>query len=110
MSKAALIERFPEARVVRVDSDSMAGPGQVEAVLEAIRQREADIVVGTQMLSKGHHFAAVTLVCALNTDRGLYSFDFRASERLFQQLTPGCRASRARDTSWHCVGTDVLSR
>jgi len=85
--EAALIERFPEARVVRVDSDSMAGPGQVEEVLETIRQREADIVVGTQMLSKGHHFAAVTLVCALNTDRGLYSFDFRASERLFQQLT-----------------------
>ena len=78
---------FPAARVLRLDSDSTAGKGRLEQALSTIRSGEADIVVGTQMLSKGHHFAGVTLVCVLNTDRGLFSFDFRASERLFQQLT-----------------------
>ena len=82
----ALVRIFPKARVMRIDSD-VAGPAEeIARALEAVREREVDILVGTQMLSKGHDFAGVTLVCVLSADQGLYSLDFRGPERLFQQL------------------------
>ena len=55
--------------------------------MDRVRSGEIDILVGTQLLGKGHDFPSVTLVCILNADSGLYSIDFRASERLYQQLT-----------------------
>ncbi len=87
---------FPAARILRLDSDTIRHPARLEAALSTIRSGAADILVGTQLLSKGHDFAAVTLVCVLSTDQGLYSMDFRGPERLFQQLTQVAgRAGRA---------------
>ncbi len=82
----ALAKRFPKARLVRVDRDTTSGRGQLEAQLNDIVEGRADILIGTQMLSKGHDFPGLTLVGIVNVDQGLYSLDFRAPERLFQQL------------------------
>lgn len=88
---------FPEARVMRFDSDRIKGGEHMAADLQRVRDGAVDILVGTQLLSKGHDFPAVTLVCVLSADRGLYATDFRSSERLFQQLTQvSGRAGRAQ--------------
>ncbi len=88
--------RFPQARVLRVDRDSARTHRQSEAMLEAIRKGEADILVGTQMLAKGHDFPRLTLVGILGGDASLHAADFRAPERLFAQLMQvGGRAGRA---------------
>ena len=92
----ALQARFPEARIMRVDRDSTRNKGAWDAMRKRIHDGEADILVGTQMLAKGHDFPNLTLVGVLNPDGGLYSGDFRASEKLFAQLTQvGGRAGRA---------------
>ena len=92
----AISMRFPEARVLRVDRDSARSPKQWNALLEAIQNGEADILVGTQMLAKGHDFPRLTLVGVLNADAGLFAADFRAPERLFAQLMQvGGRSGRA---------------
>lgn len=77
---------FSAARIVRVDRDSTRAKGSLDEKLERARRGEADILVGTQMLSKGHDFPGVTLVGILNADQGLYGSDFRATERLVQQI------------------------
>src|SRR5690606_5938833 len=82
---AAIAERFPEARVARLDRDVASG-AKVEAVLSRVARREVDILVGTQMVTKGHDFPAVTLVGVLCADTGLSMPDFRAAERTFQLL------------------------
>lgn len=79
-------EYFPEARIERVDRDSVRTPAQWEEVRSRIERCEIDILVGTQMLAKGHDFPNLTLVCIVGADTGLYSADYRAPERLFQQL------------------------
>ncbi|MDZ7842011.1 MAG: primosomal protein N' [Gammaproteobacteria bacterium] len=81
-----LSRRLPGARIVRIDRDSTRRKGSLEASLNAARNREADILVGTQLLTKGHDFPYVTLVGVINADQGLYSVDYRATEQLFQQL------------------------
>ncbi len=81
-----LRKRLPEARIVRIDRDSTRRKGALEESLSAARNREADILVGTQLLTKGHDFPYVTLVGVVNADQGLYSVDYRATEQLFQQL------------------------
>lgn len=77
---------FPDARVARMDQDSTAKKGSTLAILRQIRNRTVDIVVGTQMLAKGHDFPAITLVGVLCADLSLSLPDFRASERTFQLL------------------------
>ncbi|MBQ7606555.1 MAG: primosomal protein N' [Desulfovibrionaceae bacterium] len=72
--------------VLRLDRDSTRRPGQMEAILQAFAREEAQVLVGTQMISKGHHFPKVTLVIAANADMGLSMPDYRASERTFQLL------------------------
>jgi primosomal protein N' (replication factor Y) (superfamily II helicase) len=84
--EAALAERFPKARVLRIDSDSARGRSGLERLLERAHKREADILVGTQILAKGHHFGRLTLVGVVNADAGLFSPDYRAGERTFAQL------------------------
>jgi primosomal protein N' (replication factor Y) len=84
--EAALAERFPEARIARIDRDSTRRKGQLENLLEDIREGRIDILVGTQMLAKGHHFPRVTLVGIADVDAGLYSTDFRAGERTAQLI------------------------
>lgn len=77
---------FPDARVVRMDQDSTARKGSTLAILRQIRNRTVDIIVGTQMLAKGHDFPAITLVGVICADLSLSLPDFRASERTFQLL------------------------
>jgi len=79
--------RFPEARIARLDRDVASRRGATEAVLRALRERRVDVVVGTQMLAKGHDFPGVRLVGVVNADLGLHFPDFRAAERTFQLLT-----------------------
>ena len=82
-----LVKRFPEYRVRRIDSDSTQQRGAIQEALAAAEQGEADILVGTQMLSKGHHFPKLTLVGIVNADQGLFGTDFRSAERLAQSIT-----------------------
>jgi primosomal protein N' (replication factor Y) len=92
----ALARLFPQARVVRIDRDSTRRKGALQEQLRRIDAGEADILVGTQMLAKGHDFPNVTLVGVLNADQRLYSVDFRASEYLVQQIIQvSGRAGRA---------------
>ena len=94
--EAALQALFPTYRTVRIDRDSTRRKGELEAALQAIRQREVQILIGTQMLAKGHHFPDVTLVGLLDVDGALFSQDFRATERLAQLYTQVAgRAGRA---------------
>jgi primosomal protein N' (replication factor Y) (superfamily II helicase) len=82
----ALETHFPHARILRIDSDSTRRKTAMKAFLAQIHKGDADILVGTQMLAKGHHFPKVTLVGIINADSGLLSADFRATERLAQGL------------------------
>ncbi len=84
--EALIREAFPERRVVRLDRDVTRRKGELEARLQAIERGEFDIVVGTQLLSKGHDFPRLTLVGIIDVDQGLFSSDFRAPERLLQQV------------------------
>ncbi|MEJ2382144.1 MAG: primosomal protein N' [Gammaproteobacteria bacterium] len=94
--EAALRRHFPDSGVVRIDRDSTRRKGSMEAKLDSVRRGEARILVGTQMLAKGHHFPDVTLVALVDTDQGLFSADFRASERMAQLvLQVAGRAGRA---------------
>ena len=94
--ESVLRERFPEARILRVDRDSTRNKRAWQIMREQIHANEVDILVGTQMLAKGHDFPALTLVGVLNPDSALYSSDFRAAEKLFAQLVQVAgRAGRA---------------
>lgn len=87
---------FPEARVFRIDADSTRLKGSAAAAFERVHAGEVDILIGTQMVAKGHDFKRLTLVAALNPDAALFSQDYRASERLFAQLMQVAgRAGRA---------------
>jgi primosomal protein N' (replication factor Y) len=81
-----LAELFPDARVVRIDADSTRKKGSAQALFASVHAGEVDILVGTQMVAKGHDFANLGLVGVLNADAMLFSQDFRAPERLFAQL------------------------
>ena len=77
---------LPAARIGRIDADSTRGVGLLEQQLAAVHAGEVDVLVGTQMVAKGHDFRRVTLVAAVNPDSALFSSDFRAPERLFALL------------------------
>ncbi|MBZ2170149.1 primosomal protein N' [Marinobacter sp. F4216] len=79
-------EAFPDTPVVRVDRDSTQRKGSIQAILKQVNKGEPCILVGTQMLAKGHDFPNVTLVVVVNADGGLFSVDFRAPEQLIQTL------------------------
>ncbi|MDR0634203.1 MAG: primosomal protein N' [Azoarcus sp.] len=94
--EARLGALFPGARVLRIDRDAARTRAQWEALLAIIAAGEADILIGTQMMAKGHDFPRLTLVGVLGADASLHAADFRAPERLFQQLMQvGGRAGRA---------------
>ena len=87
---------FPELPLARIDRDAMRRRGSLEEAIERIHRGEVRILVGTQMLTKGHHFPDVSLVVVLNADQGLFGTDFRASERLAQTIVQVAgRAGRA---------------
>lgn len=85
--EAALIHRFPKARILRIDRDTTRPKDAWPAMRNRIRERDVDILVGTQILAKGHDFPHLNLVGVINADSMLYSNDFRASERLYALLT-----------------------
>jgi primosomal protein N' (replication factor Y) len=86
----------PGARVLRIDADSTRRKGSAQALFSDVHAGEVDILVGTQMIAKGHDFQRVSLVGVLNADAALFSHDFRAGERLFAQLMQvSGRAGRA---------------
>jgi primosomal protein N' (replication factor Y) len=84
--EVALAARFPEARIARVDRDSTRGKGAFARLRQQVQAREIDLLVGTQMLAKGHDFPRLTLVGVLDADAALFAADFRAEERLFALL------------------------
>ncbi|HYD81956.1 MAG TPA: primosomal protein N' [Paucimonas sp.] len=87
---------FPEARVARIDADSTRLKGSAQAAFDAVHRGEVDLLIGTQMVAKGHDFQNLTLVGILNPDTALFSQDYRAGERLFAQLMQVAgRAGRA---------------
>ena len=91
-----LRERFPDYGITRIDRDSTARKGKLESHLNDIQQGKSQILIGTQMLAKGHHFPDVTLVALVNVDSSLFSVDFRAEERLAQlYVQVAGRAGRA---------------
>ena len=82
-----LARLFPDAPLARLDRDTASARGAVQTVLDRVHSGEARILVGTQMLTKGHHFPEVSLVVILDADQGLFASDFRATERLAQTIT-----------------------
>nr|MBV6629741.1 primosomal protein N' [Oceanococcus sp. HetDA_MAG_MS8] len=95
----ALQTHFPDVPAIRFDRDSLTRKGALEDALERLHSNQARIVVGTQMLAKGHDFPHLSLVAVIDADSGLYSADFRATERLGQLLTQvrGRAGRRAQD-------------
>jgi len=92
----AVRARFPGARVQRLDRDAVRRAGDYDRVLAAVRRGEVDVLIGTQMVAKGHDFPRLTLVGVVVADVGLHLPDFRAAERTFQLLTQVAgRAGRA---------------
>ncbi len=85
--EAEIVARFPEARVARVDRDTVRRRGAIIGLLSRFAAGEIDVLVGTQMIAKGHDFPRVTLVGVVSADVGLGLADFRAAERTFQLLT-----------------------
>lgn len=91
-------EMFPEAKVLRMDMDTTSGKDGHQKILSAFANHEADILVGTQMIVKGHDFPKVTLVGVVAADLSLYASDYRAAERTFQILTQAAgRAGRGNE-------------
>ena len=102
-----LAERFPSARVLRIDADSTRLKGSAEALFAQVHAGEVDILVGTQMVSKGHDFSNLGLVGVLNADTMLFAQDFRAPERLLAQLMQVAgRAGRHQEGATVLVQTD----
>jgi primosomal protein N' (replication factor Y) len=92
----ALRLRFSDRRITRIDSDSTRLRGAMAEALDEAREGAADILVGTQMLSKGHHFPGLSLVGIVNADQGLFGTDFRSAERMAQSIVQVAgRAGRA---------------
>ncbi|MEL6950696.1 MAG: primosomal protein N' [Pseudomonadota bacterium] len=92
----ALATAFPGVGIARIDSDTTQAKGSRDALLESARRGDARLLVGTQMLAKGHHLPDLTLVVIVNADQGFFASDFRAAERLAQSvLQVAGRAGRA---------------
>ncbi len=105
--ETTLRQMFPAATIDRLDSDITVRKGQLDAVLQRFRQRQTDILVGTQMLAKGHDFPNVALMVILHADHMLAMPDFRAAERMFQLLVQAMgRAGRGDNPSEVLVETE----
>lgn len=84
--ESQLNQQFPQHTVLRLDRDKQTTAKQLDAALARVHAGEVDIILGTQLVVKGHHFPKVTTVCVVDADSALFSSDFRAEERLYQQL------------------------
>jgi primosomal protein N' (replication factor Y) len=91
-----LAELFPDYPLARIDRDTTRRSGELERLLDTVHSEQSRILLGTQMLTKGHHFPGVTLVAIIDSDQGLFGTDFRSSERLAQAIVQVAgRAGRA---------------
>ena len=99
-------KEFPTARILRMDLDTTRKKGSYETILESFAKKEADILIGTQMIVKGHDFPGVTLVGVLLADLSLHASDYMAAERTFQLLTQVVgRAGRGREAGSAIIQT-----
>lgn len=99
---------FPDTNLLRIDRDEVRKKNELDQQLERINNGEAQLIVGTQMLAKGHHFPRLTLVVVLDSDAGFYNQDFRALERLGQLLTQvSGRAGRAQHAGQVLIQTHI---
>ncbi len=96
---------LPGARIARIDADSTRRKGALQAQLAAVHDGEVDVLVGTQMVAKGHDFRRITLVAAVNPDSALFASDFRAPERLFALLMQA--AGRAGRDAAQAAGSEM---
>ena len=103
-------QAFPEARVARIDRDAIRRRGALPALLAAFAAGEIDVLVGTQMIAKGHDFPRVTLVGVVSADVGLGVADFRAAERTFQLLTQVAGRAGRGDRRGEAIVQTHLSR
>ena len=94
---------FPEARTLRLDSDSAKIRTRIPQIIESFRKKEADILIGTQMIAKGHDFPDVTLVGIVNADIGLSLPSYRSSERVFQLITQAVGRSGRSDKKGEAI-------
>lgn len=103
---------FPQARILRIDADSTRLKGSAQDAFNAVHRGEVDILVGTQMVAKGHDFQGLSLVGVLNPDTALFSQDFRASERLFAQLmqVAGRAGRRAQSAQGNAAEVMIQTR
>ena len=101
---------FPAARIARMDRDTVSGKRHYETILHGFREGNYDILVGTQMIAKGHDIPNVTLVGVVSADVGLGMPDFRAAERTFPAADAGGRTRRTRQYAGHRVDPDHQSR
>src|SRR5205823_6692582 len=92
-----LHSQFPTARIARLDRDTVSGKREYETILSGFREGSYDVLVGTQMIAKGHDIPNVTLVGVVSADVGLGMPDFRAAERTFQLLTQEARRAGRGD-------------
>lgn len=105
-AEEALSKKLPDAKILRMDMDTTSGKKSHSEILEKFRKGEADILLGTQMVTKGHDFPKVTLVGVMNADSSLHLDDFRAAEKTFSMLTQVVgRAGRGKDAGKAVVQT-----
>ena len=93
-------KQFPEAKTIRMDVDTVTKKNSHEQILSKFKEENIDILIGTQMVVKGHHFPNVTLVGVIAADSSLNIDDYRANERTFQILTQVARKSGKRKITW----------
>ena len=106
-TESELAELFPGVKILRLDADTTVSKLSYEQILGAFRNKEADVLIGTQMVTKGHNFPLVTLVGVVMADTMLYTSDYRASERTFSMLTQVIgRAGRAKDKGIAIIQTN----
>lgn len=98
-----LTTQFPETNTLRIDRDEVSKKHALNECLDKINRGEAQLIVGTQMLAKGHHFPKLTLVVVIDTDNGFYNQDFRATERLGQLLTQVAGRAGREEHAGHVI-------
>ncbi|HXH54307.1 MAG TPA: primosomal protein N', partial [Gammaproteobacteria bacterium] len=101
--EAALQENFPTQSIVRIDRDTTRKKGELKKAIDLIHSGEADILIGTQMIAKGHHFPNVTLVGILDIDHALFSTDFRSIEKMGQLITQVAGRSGRAERPGHVI-------
>ena len=103
-------EEFPEARTIILSSDTATTHDQLKSMLDDIRDHKIDIIIGTQIIAKGHHFPKLTCVGVIDADLGLSGGDLRASERTFQLLHQVAGPGRARSRKGACLFANLQPR